>query len=309
MTSIALELYFDGRCALCTAQMQRFARWDTEGRLAFVDIAAVGFDPAPLGVGLAALNREIHARTADGRVLAGIDSLIAACTAVGRGWAVWPLRVPGVRAACAAGYRVLARNRYALSSRFGGRPAPACDDGACPIGNPFLSSGQGAAASANPAPASPSAAISSARPPRHALRRWLVLWLYAAAVAHLAVGVLLPLLAAHPVLAPYHAAIERQFWGGAQVPASARAQQLWWLALFGATVQCAGVWMLALVHLGNRLRQRAIWGWLLAGLLLWAPQDIATSWRAGVMVNVAIDAVALLLLVPPLAWLWKADRA
>ena len=42
----------------------------------------------------------------------------------------------------------------------------------------------------------------------------------------------------------------------------------------GATVQCASVWMLALVHLGNRLQKREVWGWLLAGLLIWAPHAV-----------------------------------
>ncbi len=67
--------------------------------------------------------------------------------------------------------------------------------------------------------------------------------------------------------------------------------------------------MLALVHLGNRLRQRAAWGWLLAGLLLWAPQDMLISWQARVGSHLVADAAALLLMVPPLLWLWKEDRA
>jgi hypothetical protein len=37
---------------------------------------------------MAALNRESHARTADGGLLVGIDSLLAAYTLVGRAWLV-----------------------------------------------------------------------------------------------------------------------------------------------------------------------------------------------------------------------------
>ena len=44
---------------------------DARHRLAFVDIAEPGFDPAPLGVDLPALNRELHARLPDGRMLTG----------------------------------------------------------------------------------------------------------------------------------------------------------------------------------------------------------------------------------------------
>lgn len=305
MNPPALELYFDGRCALCVKEMQRLVHRDSERRLAFVDIAAPGFDPAPLGVDLAGLNREMHSRTADGRVLVGIDSLLAAYTLIGRGWAVWPLRVPGLRHGLAGAYRLLARNRYRLSRRFGGRATRDCEGGACSIGSPFM---QGEPA-ADPLPSANPATDLAALAPRGDARRWVVRWLYAAALAHVLVGALLPWLAGSPLMDGYLSGIEQRFWGGALVPTPAHTQQIWWVSLFGATLQCAGVWMLALVHLGNRLRQRAIWAWLLAGLLIWAPQDAWLSWQAGVMTHVAADLVALLAIAPPLVWLWREDRA
>ncbi|MEK6347006.1 MAG: DUF393 domain-containing protein [Burkholderia sp.] len=300
MNPAALELYFDGRCALCVSEVQRLARRDSRRRLAFVDIAAPGFDPAPLGVDLAALNSEMHSRTAEGRVLVGIDSLLAAYTLTGRGWAVWPLRVPGLRQVLAGAYRLLARNRYRLSRRFGADAEGGCESGMCSIGNPFM---KGA-----PAPAT-LPVEASAPAPRDDARRWVVRWLYAAALAHVLVGALLPWLAGSPLMDGYLSGIEHRFWGGAPVPTPARVQQIWWVSLFGATLQCTGVWMLGLVHLGSRLRQRAIWAWLLAGLLIWAPQDAWLSWQAGVMAHVLADLVALLTIAPPLLWLWREDRA
>lgn len=83
-----LTLYYDGRCPFCATEMARLQSWNGAGRLAFVDIAAAGFDPLPLGLEMAALNRESHARTADGGLLVGIDSLLAAYTLVGRAWLV-----------------------------------------------------------------------------------------------------------------------------------------------------------------------------------------------------------------------------
>nr|WP_306308037.1 DUF393 domain-containing protein [Ralstonia sp. SET104] len=133
-----LELYFDGRCAFCATEMRRLSEWDTEGRLAFVDIARPGFDCAPLGVDMAALNRELHGRTSAGCMLVGVNCMIAAYTLVGRDWLVWPLRVPGLRRALAAMYRAFARNRYALSRWLGYRAPPVCDSSTCRVGNPFL---------------------------------------------------------------------------------------------------------------------------------------------------------------------------
>jgi predicted DCC family thiol-disulfide oxidoreductase YuxK len=133
-----LTLYFDGLCPFCVRSMAQLRAWDAAGKLAFVDIAGAGFDPSPLGVDMVALNREVHGRTSQGKVLAGIDTMLAAYTLVGRGWLVWPLRVRLLRPALAASYRWFARHRYAISKRLGYRLPVACDGDTCAIGNPFL---------------------------------------------------------------------------------------------------------------------------------------------------------------------------
>lgn len=126
----ALTLYYDGRCPFCIAAMRRLRRWDQTGRLAFTDIAAPGFDPAPLGADLASLNRELYAMTNTGVVLVGIDAMLAAYTLAGRGWLVWPLRVRVLRPGLARAYRWFALHRYTISRRLGMRPVE-CSDGVC----------------------------------------------------------------------------------------------------------------------------------------------------------------------------------
>lgn len=128
-----LILYYDGDCVFCRNETARLRRWDDAGRLAFADIAAPGFIP-PAGVGLPALNTEMHALTADGRLLVGIDSLLAAYTLLGRGWMVAPLHVRVLRPVFSALYRGFARNRYRISALLG---APACADGVCANKHPF----------------------------------------------------------------------------------------------------------------------------------------------------------------------------
>ncbi|MCA7925450.1 DUF393 domain-containing protein [Burkholderia cenocepacia] len=289
MNASELVLYFDGRCPLCVAEIRRLGEHDVRHRLAFVDIAEPGFDPAPLGVDLPALNRELHARLPDGRMLTGIDSILAAHTLLGRRGLVRLLRVPAMRAVFASLYRRLAGNRQAVSRWLGYRAEACCEGGTCSIGRNAES------AAAN-------------RPPQDIPRRIVVRWMYAAAIVHLLVGVVLPWIAGASWLDAYHRGIERHFWSAA-APGAARVQQVWWMSLLGATVQCAAVWMLALVHLGNRLRKREVWGWLLAGLLIWAPQDMLLSWQAQVWGHVVIDVVALVAMVPPLVWLWRRDTA
>lgn len=141
-----------------------------------------------------------------------------------------------------------------------------------------------------------------------ARRQALVRWLYVVAAAHLGGGVLLSWAGHSGLFDAYLTSLEQAFWGGL-APAPARAQQTWWLALFGATLQAYSLYMLALVHIGSRLRQPRVWGWLIAGLLLWAPQDMLISLQASLWSHLLIDALALLALLPPLLWLYRHDRS
>jgi predicted DCC family thiol-disulfide oxidoreductase YuxK len=137
MDTPALTLYFDGACTFCSAEMARLGRWDTHRRLAFVDIAGADFCAPALGLEMRALDAQLHARTADGTLLVGIDSMLAAYTLTGHGALVWPLRVRPLRPALSYLYRSFARHRYTLS-RWLGYGAPACGDGVCRREHPFL---------------------------------------------------------------------------------------------------------------------------------------------------------------------------
>lgn len=138
MSDPALTLYYDGKCPFCLAEMTRLARWDRErnGVLAFVDIAQPDFDPAHLGATMADLNAQLYALAHDGRVLAGVDSMLAAYTLAGRGHLVWPLRVPLLRSVLSFLYRAFARHRYTMSRLLGYKSA--CAGDVCVPGNPFL---------------------------------------------------------------------------------------------------------------------------------------------------------------------------
>jgi hypothetical protein len=141
---------------------------------------------------------------------------------------------------------------------------------------------------------------------RFTLRAWLIRWLYAVAVVHLIVGALLPWIGGAAIFDDYHRSVEAAFWTG-PAPLGARAQQLWWVALFGATVQSLSLWMFALIHLGDQLKRAAPWGWLIAGIVIWAPQDMWISWGAQVWTHIWVDGLALLTLLPPLVWLYLHD--
>lgn len=133
-----LTLYYDGNCPFCLAEMRRLRGWDKAGHLAFIDIAEPDFNPTPLSVTMAALNLQLHAKTTDGKLTVGIDSMLAAYTLVGKAALVWPLRVRLLRPMLSYLYRQFARNRYRVSAWLGYAPVPRCTANQCQAGNPFL---------------------------------------------------------------------------------------------------------------------------------------------------------------------------
>jgi hypothetical protein len=140
------------------------------------------------------------------------------------------------------------------------------------------------------------------------MRQWMIRCLLVVSAIHVAVGALLPWLGGAAVFDAYHSGIETAFWP-AGAPGEARGLQSWWIALFGPTIQVMALWMIGLIHLADRLRQSGIWLWLIGGLLVWAPQDMLVSLRADCWPHVWMDAAALVLMLPPLLWLWRHDRA
>ena len=137
-------------------------------------------------------------------------------------------------------------------------------------------------------------------------RRWLVRWLYAVALLHLLVGVMLTWAGNTALFDSYHMNIDAAFWG-TQVPAGTRALQVWWIALFGATIQSYALFMWALIRLGDRHKSSTAWGWLLVAIIIWAPQDMLISWQASVYSHIWVDCFALLCLLPALIWLYRHD--
>jgi len=110
-----LTLLYDAQCAVCSLEMDHLRSRNHEGKLQFVDITEPGFDPAPYGATLAAMNAEIHARRADGQVISGVQVLRLAYEAVGLGWVFRPTAWAPLRAFSEAGYRVFARHRQPIS--------------------------------------------------------------------------------------------------------------------------------------------------------------------------------------------------
>ena len=138
-----------------------------------------------------------------------------------------------------------------------------------------------------------------------ALRPWLIRWLYLITLGHFAGGVLLAWFSNFSFFDHYHQSILDRF---GDVSIHAHGLQVWWLSLFGATLQNLAIFMGVLTYVGSKQRSAFVWAWMIIGLILWAPQDMLISMRIDLWLHVWVDSFVLLLMLPPLIILWWVDR-
>jgi predicted DCC family thiol-disulfide oxidoreductase YuxK len=115
-----LTIYYESACPLCNAEIQNLMLRNTGGLLWFADVSAPDFSDFPAGTTLADLLALVHGRTADGRVLRGVEVFRLAYQAAGLGWVSSALRLPVLGRMIEAAYPVLARHRHRLPRRLVG---------------------------------------------------------------------------------------------------------------------------------------------------------------------------------------------
>jgi predicted DCC family thiol-disulfide oxidoreductase YuxK len=110
-----LTLLFDRSCPFCRAEMVRLRRWNTQGRLGFIDCTADDFHAADHGFTQAAVMREMHGITDTGEVLRGLACIRRAYALTRYGW-LWRVTAwPPLAGAFDRFYLWFARNRQAIS--------------------------------------------------------------------------------------------------------------------------------------------------------------------------------------------------
>jgi predicted DCC family thiol-disulfide oxidoreductase YuxK len=114
MTNAELTTYHDGACQLCRAEMNNLMLCNTEGRVAFVDAAAPGFDAGALGLTQEAVMNALHVRTAAGDWLVGVPAFEALYSTLGLPWVAAALRQPLLAAVAARVYPWVVRHRNHL---------------------------------------------------------------------------------------------------------------------------------------------------------------------------------------------------
>ena len=127
-----LEIFYDGSCAVCSAEMQVYRRRNPQNRLRFTDISTADFEPEHYGKSLNEFMAMMHVREANGKFATGVEafmliwqafpdgSLYRLCSAL--------IGLPGINLLSRCGYSLFARYRYLLPKKAGD-----CESGTCHI--------------------------------------------------------------------------------------------------------------------------------------------------------------------------------
>ena len=114
-----VTLFYDGSCPLCMREINHLSRMNRNNRLKLIDIKGKDFTQNYPELDSTELDRLLHAKLGDGRLVSGVDATLAAWEAAGAGWFIAPLRWPGVACIADAGYHIFARNRHGISKVLG----------------------------------------------------------------------------------------------------------------------------------------------------------------------------------------------
>jgi len=124
MNEWRFKLLYDGECPLCRREVRWLKRLNRGGHLAFDDISAPGFDPAPYRRSHEELLGIIHGVFPDGRIVREVAVFREAYKAVGLGWVLAPTGWPFLRWIFDRLYITFARYRIPVGRLFGRSCAP-----------------------------------------------------------------------------------------------------------------------------------------------------------------------------------------
>lgn len=128
-----LTIFYDGRCPLCSLEMQKLKRYDTKALIILEDLHQDNFSEHFPNVDIQKAMKILHGHY-QGKTLLALEVTHRAWTLVGKGALVAPLQFPGIKQIAHGVYLLLAKYRHPISNylykRFGIGIKP-CKDGTC----------------------------------------------------------------------------------------------------------------------------------------------------------------------------------
>jgi len=130
-----LEIFYDGSCKVCSAEMQGYRKRNPKKRLAFIDVSHPDFKPEVYGKTLDDFMARMHVRDGNGRFETGVEAFMLI-------WQAFPdgslyrllsamIGFPGINPLARCSYALFARYRHFLPKN-----GSDCMDGTCHLKHP-----------------------------------------------------------------------------------------------------------------------------------------------------------------------------
>ncbi|GAA5141526.1 thiol-disulfide oxidoreductase DCC family protein [Thalassotalea piscium] len=109
-----LTIFYDGKCPLCSIEMQHLKQLDTYNRIILVDLHQENFTTLHPEIDVTDAMKILHA-SYDGKILLGLEVTHKAWTLVGKGFWVAPLNWPVIKQLSHVIYLIVAKYRQQIS--------------------------------------------------------------------------------------------------------------------------------------------------------------------------------------------------
>jgi predicted DCC family thiol-disulfide oxidoreductase YuxK len=120
-----IEVFYDGKCPLCTREIKFLMKRDKKKRIRFTNIEAEDFSAEGYGKTKAQFLETIHGRLPDGQFITGIEVFAHLYRAIGWSIPSIVMGLPIIRNVLQRAYAVFARHRL----KFTGRCSNTCESG------------------------------------------------------------------------------------------------------------------------------------------------------------------------------------
>jgi predicted DCC family thiol-disulfide oxidoreductase YuxK len=119
-SAVQFTVFFDGRCIVCSHEIDLYRRKNKMGRLAFIDIMDPTFDPVALGLDPVKIHERMHGMRRDGTIVEGVETFVEIWKQLPEtlfGYLPSVVKVPGVRPVMELGYIAFTKIRPYLPRR------------------------------------------------------------------------------------------------------------------------------------------------------------------------------------------------
>ena len=112
-----LSIFFDGECPICRREINLMKILDRKDRLRFIDFSKTSYHAREQGLNPCDLERVIHARWSDGRIITGVEVFREMWEGVGFTFLARMSRLPFMNGILVRAYSWFAKNRLRLTGR------------------------------------------------------------------------------------------------------------------------------------------------------------------------------------------------